>query len=90
MEKYYFLEMENEEVYGDDNWFLVLPKEAFLEEELQNKKSTVEGVEYKIFTVDEAIEFIKKHPARRVYKETLNTVEDEDIKKKIIKNINLV
>lgn len=90
MEKYYFLEMENEKVCGDDNWFLVLPKEAFLEKELQNKKSIVEGVEYKIFTVDEAIEFIKKHPTRRVYKETLKTVEDENIKKKIMKNINLI
>lgn len=38
MEKYYFLEMENEKACGDDNWFLVLPKEAFLEKELQNKK----------------------------------------------------
>lgn len=63
MEKYYFLEMENEKTCGgDDNYFNILTPEFFSKEEIENKKSVIDGIEYKIFTIEEIIAFLKQHP----------------------------
>lgn len=90
MEKYYFLEMENEATCGDDNYFNILTPEFFSKEEIENKKSIVDGVEYKIFTIDEAIDYIKDHPQRRVYKISLDIIAEKEIKEKLIKNIKFI
>lgn len=90
MEKYYFLEMENEKTCGDDNYFNILTQEFFSKEEIENKKSVIDGIEYKIFTIEEVIAFLKQHPKRRVYKESLDIIEEEEIKEYLKNNINFI
>ena len=69
---------------------ILLTPEFFSKEEIENKKSVIDGIEYKIFTIEEAIAFLKQHPKRRVYKESLDIIEEEEIKKYLKNNINFI
>ena len=88
MEKYYFLEMENEETWGENTNYVIQTSSSFSKEEIENKKSVIDGIEYKIFTIEEAIAFLKQHPKRRVYKESLDIIEEEEIREYLKNNIN--
>ena len=88
MEKYYFLEMENEKAWGENTNYVIQTSSSFSKEEIENKKSVIDGIEYKIFTIEEAIAFLKQHPKRRVYKESLDIIEEEEIKEYLKNNIN--
>ena len=88
MEKYYFLEMENEKTWGENINYVIQTSSSFSKEEIENKKSVIDGIEYKIFTIEEAIAFLKQHPKRRVYKESLDIIEEEEIREYLKNNIN--
>ena len=90
MEKYYFLEMENEKVWGENTNYVIQTSSSFSKEEIENKKSVIDGIEYRIFTIEEAIAFLKQHPKRRVYKESLDIIEEEEIREYLKNNINFI
>lgn len=75
---------------GRNTNYIIQTSSSFSKEEIENKKSVIDGIEYKIFTIEEAIVFLKQHPKRRVYKESLDIIKEEEIREYLKNNINFI
>ena len=87
MEKYYFVLMngDNEEY----NWFTTLFGNELSEEEIKSEYITINNIKNKIIPISKIVPFIMKHPNYVFCKENLSIIKEEEIKNKIINDLNL-
>ena len=87
MEKYYFVLMngDNEEY----NWFTTLFENELSEEEIKSEYIIINNIKNKIIPISKIVPFIMKHSNYVFCKENLAIIKEEEIKNKIIKDLNL-
>ena len=87
MEKYYFVLMnsDNEEY----NWFTTLFGNELSEEEIKRECITINNIKNKIIPISKIVPFIMEHSNYVFCKENLVIIKEEEIKNKIIKDLNL-
>ncbi len=87
MEKYYFVLMngDNEEY----NWFTTLFGNELSEEEIKSEYIIINNIKNKIIPISKIVPFIMKHPNYVFCKENLAIIKEEEIKNKIINDLNL-
>ena len=87
MKKYYFVLMngDNEEY----NWFTTLFGNELSEEEIKSEYIIINNIKNKIIPISKIVPFIMKHPNYAFCKENLSIIKEEEIKNKIINDLNL-
>lgn len=87
MKKYYFVLMngDNEEY----NWFTTLFENELSEEEIKSEYIIINNIKNKIIPISKIAPFIMKHPNYVFCKENLEIIKEEEIKNKIINDLNL-